>query len=80
MEDIKLIGIDFRANQRKVRERIEKEQKKERKMNKILNIAIIVGLLIAVIGILFINKKMTDSALVNCQNLGNDYNYCISHL
>lgn len=77
MEDINIMpGIDFKAN----KERIRNKKRKEKRINKILNIAIIVGLLIAVIGILFINKKMTDSALVNCQNLGNDYNYCISHL
>lgn len=77
MEDINIMpGIDFKAN----KERIRNKKRKEKRINKILNIAIIVGLLIAVIGVLFINKKMTDSALVNCQNLGNDYNYCISHL
>ena len=77
MENINIMpGIDFKAN----KERIRRKKRKEKRINKILNIAIIVGLLIAVIGILFINKKMTDSALVNCQNLGNDYNYCISHL
>lgn len=77
MEDINIMpGIDFKAN----KERIRSKKRKEKRINKILNIAIIVGLLIAVIGVLFINKKMTDSALVNCQNLGNDYNYCISHL
>lgn len=77
MEDINIMpGIDFKSN----KERIRSKKRKEKRINKILNIAIIVGLLIAVIGILFINKKMTDSALVNCQNLGNDYNYCISHL
>ena len=80
MEDIKLIGIDFRANQRKVRERIEKEQKKERKMNKILNIAIITGLLIGVAFVLMLNKNMTDSAMKSCQNMGNTYEYCIAHI
>lgn len=80
MEDIKLIGIDFRANQRKVRERIEKEQKKERKMNKILNIAIITGLLIGVAFVLMLNKNMTDSAMKSCQGKGNTYEYCIAHV
>ena len=80
MEDIKLIEIDFRANQRKVRERIEKEQKKERKMNKILNIAIITGLLIGVAFVLMLNKNMTDSAMESCQNMGNTYEYCIEHI
>ena len=80
MEDIKLINIDFRANQRKVRERIEKEQKKERKMNKILNIAIITGLLIGVAFVLMLNKNMTDSAMESCQNMGNTYEYCIAHI
>lgn len=80
MEDIKLINIDFRANQRKVRERIEKEQKKERKMNKILNIAIITGLLIGVAFVLMLNKNMTDSAMNSCQAKGNTYEYCIAHI
>ena len=80
MEDIKLINIDFRANQRRIRERIEKEQKKERKINKLLNGAIFLGLAVAVIGILFINKNMTDSAMESCQNMGNTYEYCIAHI
>ena len=80
MEDIKLINIDFRANKRRIRERIEKEQKKERKMNKILNIAIITGLLIGVAFVLMLNKNMTDSAMESCQNMGNTYEYCIAHI
>ena len=80
MEDIKLINIDFRANQRRIRERIEKEQKKERKINKLLNGAIFLGLAVAVIGILFINKNMTDSAMESCQELGNTYEFCIAHV
>lgn len=80
MEDIKLINIDFRANQRRIRERIEKEQKKERKINKLLNGAIFLGLAVAVIGILFINKNMTDSAMESCQTKGNTYEYCIAHI
>lgn len=80
MEDIKLINIDFRANQRRIRNEILKKQKKERKMNKILNIAIIAGLLIGVAFVLMLNKNMTDSAMESCQNMGNTYEYCIAHI
>lgn len=80
MEDIKLIGIDFRANQRRIRNEILKREKKERKINKLLNGAIFLGLAVAVIGILFINKNMTDSAMESCQNKGNTYEYCIAHI
>ena len=80
MEDIKLIGIDFRANQRRIRNEILKKEKKERKINKLLNGAIFLGLAVAVIGILFINKNMTDSAMESCQNMGNTYEYCIAHI
>lgn len=80
MEDIKLIGIDFRANQRRIRNEILKKEKKERKINKLLNGAIFLGLAVAVIGILFINKNMTDSAMESCQAKGNTYEYCIAHI
>lgn len=80
MEDIKLIGIDFRANQRRIRNEILKKEKKDRKINKLLNGAIFLGLAVAVIGILFINKNMTDSAMESCQELGNTYEYCIAHV
>lgn len=77
MEDINIMpGIDFKAN----KERIRNKKIKEKRINKILNGTIIVGLLIAVIGILFINKKMTDSAMESCQDLGNTYDYCIAHI
>ncbi len=69
-------GIDFKANKEKIR--IKK--RKERRINKILNGAIIVGLLVGVIGILILNKNMTDSAMESCQELGNTYEYCIAHV
>lgn len=77
MNEINIMpGIDFKAN----KERIRSKKRKEKRINKILNIAIIVGLLIAVIGVLFINKNMTDSAMESCQELGNTYEYCIAHV
>lgn len=77
MEDVNVMpGIDFKANKEKIRNK----KRKEKKINKILNGAIIIGSLIAIIGILFINKNMTDSALESCLNLGNNYNYCTSRL
>lgn len=80
MEDIKIINIDFRANQKRIRNEILKREKKERKMNRILNIAIVVGLLVGIIAILILNKNLTDSAMESCQNLGHSYNYCIAHV
>ena len=80
MEDIKLIGIDFRANQRRIRNEILKKEKKERKINKILNIAIVVGLLVGVAFVLKFNKNLTDSAMESCQTKGNTYEYCIAHI
>lgn len=80
MEDIKLIGIDFRANQRRIRNEILKKEKKERKINKILNIAIVVGLLVGVAFVLKFNKNLTDSAMESCQAKGNTYEYCIAHV
>lgn len=77
MEDINIMpGIDFKAN----KERIRSKKRKIRRINKILNGAIIVGLAILVIGILMINKNMTDSAMESCQELGNTYEYCIAHV
>lgn len=77
MNDINVMpGIDFKAN----KERIRSKKRKIRRINKILNGAIIVGLLIGVIGILILNKNMTDSAMESCQELGNTYEYCIAHV
>ena len=77
MNDINVMpGIDFKAN----KERIRNKKRKIRRINKILNGAIIVGLLVGVIGILIINKNMTDSAMESCQELGNTYEYCIAHV
>lgn len=77
MEDINIMpGIDFKSN----KERIRSKKRKIRRINKILNGAIIVGLLIGVIGILILNKNMTDSAMESCQELGNTYEYCIAHV
>lgn len=77
MNDINVMpGIDFKAN----KERIRSKKRKIRRINKILNGAIIVGLLIGVIGILIINKNMTDSAMESCQELGNTYEFCIAHI
>ena len=61
-------------------ERIRSKKRKIRRINKILNGAIIVGLLVGVIGILILNKNMTDSAMESCQELGNTYEYCIAHV
>lgn len=77
MENINIMpGIDFKAN----KERILNKKKKEILKNKLLNGAILIGLLIAVIGILMLNKNMTDSAMDSCQNMGNTYEYCIAHI
>lgn len=77
MNEINIMpGIDFKAN----KERIRSKKRKEKRINKILNGTIIVGLAILVIGILMINKNMTDSAMESCQELGNTYEYCIAHV
>ena len=77
MNDINVMpGIDFKAN----KERIRNKKRKIRRINKILNGAIIVGLLVGVIGILILNKNMTDSAMESCQELGNTYEFCIAHV
>lgn len=77
MNDINIMpGIDFKAN----KERIRSKKKKEKRINKILNIGIFIGLSILVVGILMINKNMTDSAMESCQELGNTYEFCIAHV
>lgn len=77
MNEINIMpGIDFKAN----KERIRSKKRKIRRINKILNGAIIVGLLVGVIGILILNKNMTDSAMESCQELGNTYEFCIAHV
>ena len=77
MNDINIMpGIDFKANKEKIRSK----KRKEKRINKILNGTIIVGLAILVIGILMINKNMTDSAMESCQELGNTYEFCIAHV
>lgn len=77
MEDINVMpGINFKANKEKIRARKIKENKK----NKMFKTAMVIILAVAVIGILFINKNMTDSAMESCQNMGNTYEYCIAHI
>ena len=77
MEDVNVMpGIDFKSNKEKIRNK----KRKEKRINKILNIGIFVGLSILVVGILIINKNMTDSAMESCQELGNTYEYCIAHV
>lgn len=69
-------GIDFKSNQKRVRERIMKQKKEQKRQN------IIIGVLVVIltIGLLFLNKKMSDSALSSCQTKGNSYGYCINHI
>lgn len=77
MNDINIMpGIDFKSNKEKIRSK----KRKEKRINKILNIGIFVGLSILVVGILILNKNMTDSAMESCQELGNTYEYCIAHV
>ena len=69
-------GIDFKANQKRVRERIMKRKKEKKRWNIIIGVLVV----ILIIGLLFLNKKMSDSALSSCQAKGNSYGYCINHI
>lgn len=75
-----MTGIDFKSNQKRIRNAKIKQLKKERKINKILNFGIVTVLLIFVVTVLIANKKMTDSAMESCQSKGNSYEYCINHI
>lgn len=69
-------GIDFKANQKRVRERIMKRKKEKERWNIIIGVLVV----ILIIGLLFLNKKMSDSALSSCQAKNNSYGYCINHI
>lgn len=69
-------GIDFKVNQKRVRERIMKRKKEQKRQNIIIGVLVV----ILIIGLLFLNKKMSDSALSSCQNNGHSYGYCISRI
>ena len=69
-------GIDFKANQKRVRERIMKRKKEQKRWNTIIGVLVV----ILIIGLLFLNKKMSDSALSSCQNNGHSYGYCINRI
>lgn len=69
-------GIDFKANQKRVRERITKRKKEQKRWNIIIGILVV----ILIIGLLFLNKKMSDSALSSCQAKDNSYGYCINRI
>ena len=69
-------GIDFKSNQKRVRERIMKQKKEQKRQNIIIGVLVV----ILIIGLLFLNKKMSDSALSSCQTKGNSYGYCINHI
>lgn len=78
-------GIDFKSNQERIRNLKEHQKKlqkemKELKEQKRWNIIIGVLVVILIIGLLFLNKKMSDSALSSCQNKGHNYGYCINHI
>ena len=73
-------GIDFKSNQKRIRNAKIKQLKKERKINKILNVGIVIAILIFFVTVLFANKNMTDSAMKSCQGKGNTYEYCIAHV
>lgn len=73
-------GIDFKANQMRMRKAIEKQNKID-KRNDLIVKAILIGLIIALFIILAIwNRNLTNSALESCQNIGNSYEYCMAHL
>lgn len=69
-------GIDFKANQKRVRERIMKRKKEQKRWNIIIGVLVV----ILIIGLLFLNKKMSDSALSSCQAKDNSYEFCINHI
>ena len=69
-------GIDFKSNQKRVRERIMKQKKEQKRQNIIIGVLVV----ILIIGLLFLNKKMSDSALSRCQAKDNSYEYCINHI
>ena len=69
-------GIDFKSNQKRIRERIIKQKKEKKRWNIIIGVLVV----ILIIGLLFLNKKMSDSALSSCQTKGNSYGYCINHI
>ena len=69
-------GIDFKSNQMRMRKKILTQKREQKRQNII--IGVLVGIII--IGLLFLNKKMSDRALSRCQNKGNSYGYCINHI
>lgn len=69
-------GIDFKSNQKRTRERIIKQKKEKKRWNIIIGVLVV----ILIIGLLFLNKKMSDSALSSCQNNGHSYGYCINRI
>lgn len=76
MRDIEIINIDFKAN----KERIKARKRKENRKNKMFKIGMGVIVAVVVIGILLINKNLTDNAMESCQKLEHSYNYCIAHV
>lgn len=71
-----ILEIDFKSSQKKFRGRQNKINQ-ERKLKKTV-IGIMLCLLFMIL--LMVNKKMADSALDSCRNLGYSTNYCKSHL
>lgn len=83
LEDVNIMeGIDFKANQKRMRMRkaIEKQNKID-KRNDLIVKGILISLGIALLIVLGIwNKQLTDDALESCQNVGHSYEYCVAHL
>lgn len=71
-----MFGIDFKSNQKRMRDRQSKIKQERKLKNTVLGVMLCLLFMI----LLIVNKKMADSALDSCQNLGYSTNYCKSHL
>lgn len=81
MEEVNIMeGIDFKANQMRLRKAIEKQNKINRRNDCIVK-CVLISLVIALLVVIGIwNKKLSSDALESCQNIGNSYEFCQANL
>lgn len=83
LEEIDLMqGIDFKANQVRMREHKERLERLKREQRKETILATFIAIVIVVmtIALLVIDRNITEDAKESCMNVGHSENYCLSKI
>ena len=78
-KDIELLPIDFKANQKKVRELNRKMNRKKRATAIVINLLATLVVILGVTLLFTISTQMQESAIEQCVSTGNSENFCIEN-